>query len=198
MTNVPVGPNRVNPSGQTAEDAPKEPWRESVAASSRSAGNSFKATDHKSKDKGGGIKLKLIAVIAAIVLLGGLFFFWSSMMSNPAGLIDKSKYQAVFFTNGQVYFGKLTSVGGDYYKLTEIFYIQAAETPVPSADSENPQETDTAQKQADPQLVKLGEEIHGPDDAMVINRDQVLFFENLKKDGKVSDAITKYRAQKQQ
>lgn len=196
MTNVPVGPNRVNPSGQAAEDASKEPWRDSVAASSRNAGNSFKASDNKTTAKKGFSKVKLIAIAIALLLVFALFAFWSARQANPAGLIDTSKYQAVFFTNGQVYFGKLSSVGGDYYKLTQIYYIQAKETPVAPADSDNPQATDDAQQLANPELVKLGGEIHGPEDAMIINRDQVLFFENLKKDSKVTDVINKDRAAK--
>lgn len=195
MANVPVGPNRVGPVGHAAEDAPKEPWRESVAASSRSAGNSFKATEHKKKEKQGMPKLKLIGLVIAVLAVAGAIFWWMGQQSNVAGQIDKSKYQAVFFTNGQVYFGKLTKIDGDYYKMTDVFYIQEGQKS--AEDSKNPQETDTSQQGANPQLVKLGGEIHGPEDAMIINRDQVLFFENLKKDGKVTDVILKDRAQKQ-
>lgn len=187
MTNVPVGPNRAN--GQDSAGTPNEPWRENVAASSRSAGNSFKSADHRRKGSRELPKGKIAIALAALVIIIGLLLFFKPF-SPAAGLIDGSKYQALFFTNGQVYFGKLTTLPGDYYKLTDIFYIQAADS------SKNPQETGES-NDASPQLVKLGEEIHGPDDAMIINRDQVLFFENLKKDGKVTDAITKYRAQNQ-
>lgn len=197
MANVPVGPNRVSPTGQSTEDAPKEPWRETVAASSRSAGNSFKTVENRGKDKKGLSKLKLIALAVGVILLAGLVFWWMGQQSNVAGQIDKSKFQAVFFTNGQVYFGKLSKVDGDYYKLTDVFYIQEGQNTDSGTDSDNPQETDTSQQGASPQLIKLGAEIHGPEDAMIINRDQVLFFENLKADGKVSDVILKDRAQKQ-
>ena len=54
---------------------------------------------------------------------------------------------------------------------------------------------DSTQQSPDVQLVKLGSEIHGPDDAMIINKDQLLFFENLKKDGKVTDSINKYKSE---
>ena len=197
MANVPVGPNRVNPVGQSAEDAPKEPWRETVAASSRSAGNSFKTAEHKAKNKKGLSKLRLIAIAVGALVLIGVVFWWMGLQGNVAGQIDKSKFQAVFFTNGQVYFGKLSKVDGDYYKLTDVFYIQEGQNTDSGSDSDNPQETDTSQQGASPQLIKLGAEIHGPEDAMIINRDQVLFFENLKTDGKVSDVILKDRAQKQ-
>jgi hypothetical protein len=41
-------------------------------------------------------------------------------------------------------------------------------------------------------LVKLGCELHGPSDQMLINRDQVSFWENLKSDGQVTTAINKW------
>jgi len=194
MTNVPVGPNRVSPSGQSVEDAPKEPWRESLAASSRSAGNSFKAPANNQKTKRGKLKLAILAVVA--LLLIAFAGTWFMGRSDVASQIDGSRYQAVFFTNGQVYFGKLQKLSGSYYKLTDIFYIQAKQA-TPKADSENPQATSDTQALSEPELVKLGEEIHGPEDAMIISQEQILFFENLKKDGKVTNAISQYRAEKQ-
>ena len=59
-----------------------------------------------------------------------------------------------------------------------------------AADANNPQKT--ADANSNVQLIKLGNEIHGPEDNMIIARDQVLFFENLKNDGKVSATIKDY------
>ena len=137
-------------------------------------------------------KLKLIGLIIGgvmLVLLIGLGG-WFMVRTSTAATIDSSKYQAVFFTNGQVYFGKLTSVNSGYMKLTNIFYLQAQAS---KTESQNPQET--SDKSSDVQLIKLGNEVHGPDDEMIISKDQVLFFENLKKDGKVTDSIKQYQDQ---
>lgn len=131
-----------------------------------------------------------LVVAAAVILLSGMFLYRSS----TAATIDGSKYQAVFFTNGQVYFGKLAQVNASYFKLTDVFYIQASDSTAQSTDSENPQQASA--QSTDIRLIKLGSEVHGPDDAMVISKDQILFFENLKKDGKVSDSILKYNAEK--
>jgi ABC-type Zn uptake system ZnuABC Zn-binding protein ZnuA len=46
------------------------------------------------------------------------------------------------------------------------------------------------------QLIKLGSEVHGPEDAMMIAKAQVLFYENLKPDGKVAQSISKYTGAK--
>lgn len=121
-----------------------------------------------------------ILVVLFIASLTG----WLCYQNSPSVAIDTSKYQAVFFTNGQVYFGKLQMSGGGYMKLTDIFYLQST-----SQDPTKPQQTSSS---SDVQLIKLGDEIHGPVDEMVINKDQVLFFENLKSDGKVSQSITAY------
>jgi len=137
-------------------------------------------------------KMKLVTIVIGVVLaiailaFGGLFLYRSSTGSN----IDGDKYQAVFLTNGQVYFGNLHPLNSEYMKLTDIFYLQAKTT-----DSTNPQET-TDKTTSDVQLIKLGNEIHGPIDEMVISKNQILFFENLKKDSKVSSSIVKYKNQK--
>lgn len=135
-------------------------------------------------------KIKLAAIAAAVLLL--LFVGWvvfSLYRSSTAANINGGKYQALFLTNGQVYFGKLSYLNGSYMKLTDIFYLQA-KTPTTDGDSQNPQETDTG---SDVQLVKLGNEVHGPSDEMIINKDQILFFENLKEDGTVSKTIQQYK-----
>jgi len=106
--------------------------------------------------------------------------------------IDSNKNQAVFLTNGQVYFGKLHTLNGGYMKLTDIYYLQTTAKDTSSSDLQ----AASGQSSTDVQLIKLGDEIHGPDDEMIISKDQVLFFENLKKDSKVSSSITKYQNQK--
>ena len=131
----------------------------------------------------------LIAVVVGIVLIG--LVAWFVYRSSTAATIDTSRYQAVFFTNGQVYFGKLRSVNSGYMKLTDIYYLQAQSN---TKDSQNPQETNN--QSSDVQLIKLGNEVHGPEDEMIISKDQILFFENLKSDGKVTDSIKQYQSQK--
>jgi hypothetical protein len=160
------------------------PVRSTTSASS-SKKNGFKKP---------GLKQLVIGLIVLAVLalgaLGALMLYKTSTGST----IDNGKYQAVFFTNGQVYFGKLRSLNGGYMKLTDIYYLQAQTT---QAKSDNPQQT-TNEGNADVQLIKLGNEVHGPVDEMIISKEQVLFFENLKNDGKVSQSISKYKAENKQ
>jgi hypothetical protein len=94
--------------------------------------------------------------------------------------IQKDVFQAIFLTDGQVYFGHITSVDEASFTLVNVFYLQADGELQGSAG-----ETGDGL-----QLVKLGQgEVHGPQDLMVISRDQVMFWENLKPDSAVSQAI---------
>lgn len=156
-------------------------------APERSHTRASKAKQPKNMPK---LPTKLLAAVAivVIILLGWWFFMRSSGVS---GSIDGGKLQAVFFTNGQVYFGKLHVVNDDYLKLTEIYYLQAKT----ATTKDNPQQT-SGGSASDVQLIKLGDEIHGPEDAMIFNKDQVLFFENLKSDGNVSKTISNYNKDK--
>ncbi|MFZ1301226.1 MAG: hypothetical protein WAQ27_01435 [Candidatus Microsaccharimonas sp.] len=147
------------------------------------------AAPHQKKQKKSKRNLFLIIGIAVVVVLAIFGAILFSNSKNAAVAIDNSKYQAVFFTNGQVYFGKLKPVNDNYLKLTDIYYLQTQATD--TADSENPQETSTDQSNV--QLIKLGDEIHGPEDEMVLSRDQVLFYENLKDDSKVVQSIESYK-----
>ena len=139
---------------------------------------------HKRGEESSKMKIIVAAVVAAVLVVAvfGGWMVWSNLSSTG---IDSSKYQAVFFTNGQVYFGKLNAFNDGYMKLTNVFYIQAAQQ-----DSGNPQKTSNQQDSLS--LIKLGNEIHAPEDDMLIAKDQVLFYENLKSDGKVSQLIDQY------
>ncbi len=127
----------------------------------------------------------LVIVVVVIIVVAVLFRDkWGGSKTAKS-----SDYQAVFLTNGQVYFGKLSD-SGKYLKLNDIFYLQVNQPQIQGSQQTEQQ----AQTQPQLQLVKLGNELHGPMDEMSINRDQVLFFEDMKADGKVMKAIIEYKA----
>ena len=118
--------------------------------------------------------LMAVAVIALLVLGGG---------KSESSFVNKGKYQAVFLNGGQVYFGKIGEYTGKYLTLTDIYYLRVNQQVQPG----------TQQTTQDISLAKLGNELHGPEDEMVINRSEVQFWENLKDDGQVVKAITEYK-----
>lgn len=117
----------------------------------------------------------VVAVLAYLV-------FVKPQNTNAAKHVDTSKFQAVFLNGGQVYFGRVTTLNNNYMKLNDIYYLRVNQQVQPNG----------TQTQGDVQLVKLGCELHGPENAMVIYKDQIVFWENLKDDGQVAQAIKKY------
>lgn len=123
----------------------------------------------------------VIGLILALLIIGLVFKVLAVRKIEAS--IKKNQYQAVFLINGQVYFGKLSNVTNQYVEIKDIYYLQVQQTVQPK-DQSKPQ--DQSQNLS---LAKLGGELHGPEDIMYIARQQVLFWENLKDDGKVVKAI---------
>jgi hypothetical protein len=131
-----------------------------------------------------------LVALVLLIAIGWLISSNNSSSNGEAGQIDKTKYQAVFLnggaTSGSVayttYFGHVTKLNNSYFILTDVYYLTTANT--------------TDQSQANPQLTKLGcQQLHSPEDEMVINRNQVAFWENLNNDGKVVQAIKTFKQQ---
>jgi flagellar basal body-associated protein FliL len=140
------------------------------------------------------ITIVILAAVAIIVAAAIVMWF-----SRPAGgdlAIQRDKYQAVFLTNGQVYFGKLAGASSESMQLTDVYYLQVQQDVQGETGAEQAQASAEATKdESQVSLAKLGNELHGPEDAMQINREQVLFWENLTDDSKVVSAIKQHTGQ---
>jgi hypothetical protein len=166
------------------------------SASRTSAGNTADTSNNNSKDSGGKKNrmrdtprlLKLIFVLllfAGTLIVVGIIALLLINPGNEARFVEKDKYQAVFLDNSSTpYFGRINSLNDDYIELVNIYYLNVAES-----ESVQPADSDAKQNVT---LRKLGCELHGPTDRMVINREHVVFWENLRSDGKVSKAITEW------
>lgn len=145
--------------------------------------------------RGGNSKLPWAVLGIVVILIAGTGFafrdrlFMSQNSAQVKGAVSSkaSGYQSVFLTNGQVYFGKISNADSSYVTLKDIYYLQVSQQQQ-TAQSQNQQ-----QQQPQVSLVKLGNELHGPVDEMKINRDQILFYEDMKEDAKVVQAITEYQ-----
>lgn len=127
----------------------------------------------------------ILGIIIVIVVVGVIVAGACAIYRKKSQPHVGNGYQAVFLTNNQVYFGKVSDLDSKYVALTDIYYIQLTQ----ALQSQN-QTTNTPQNL---NLVKLGSELHGPTDQMLINRDQILFIEDLKADSQVVAAITNYK-----
>lgn len=127
-----------------------------------------------------GAVIVLLVALIAFVALGG------NAPKAESKYVDSSKLQAVFLNTGQVYFGNVKNLNKKYVVLTNIYYLQTSQTA--NAGTE-------ANANANVSLVKLGCELHEPLDQMVINRDQVTFWENLGDNGQVAKAVATFEKQ---
>jgi hypothetical protein len=152
------------------------------SGSTSNAANGKKTKPGKQRDfkrwGAGVLGLLLLALVLALIVfvaLGG--------GKKEAGYVDDSKLQAVFLQTGQVYFGDIKSLNTNYIELENIYYLQTSSTDT----------TATTNTNANVSLVKLGCELHAPYDRMVINRDQVTFWENLQDNGQVAKAVATFK-----
>ena len=128
--------------------------------------------------------VRILLIATTILVLGGLLAgAWRVEQAFSSHGVKHSEYQALFLTNNQVYFGHL-AITSEGYKLTDVYYLQNNSSSSSSTASQVPSSSQLT-------LIKLGSEIHAPEDAMFVARPQVLFWENLKTSGKVVQAILK-------
>lgn len=114
-----------------------------------------------------------------LIIALGLIIGISTACSGVGNQLDD--WQAVFLTSGQVYYGKITDATGPFYILEDVYYIRRLP---PAEEGDAPQLT----------LVKMGQELHGPDDLIMINRDHILYVENLTPEGQVYKRIQEAKA----
>jgi hypothetical protein len=142
----------------------------------------------KLKGKFGLDKIAQVGFLAAVAILVLAVLFSVVLNKNEskeASYVDEGKLQAVFLNGGQVYFGKISDLNSKYLKISNIYYLRVNQQVQPNQQNTNASQNDIS-------LVKLGCELHGPQDDMVVNREQVIFWENLKTDGQVAKAVDEY------
>jgi hypothetical protein len=133
---------------------------------------------------------KIIALIVVLVLI--LLIVAYCVFSYFK--LGSSEYQAVFLSNGQVYFGKMGR-SGKWIVLKDVYYLQVTQDLQDASGDSNATPNSTNNNQAtqpEIKLVKLGSELHGPEDRMYIDTDKILFWEDMKSDSKVIEAIRKH------
>lgn len=132
------------------------------------------------------LNVVLLAGIA-VLLVGCAFLFTRGGADNEYQYVNPADYQAVFLNNGQVYFGDIQSINSQYVRMTNIYYL---------TQNGGSSSTSSSSNGNNYSLVKLGcQQIHDPLDEMVINRDQVTFWENLNSSGKVVSSIKQFQQQ---
>lgn len=178
----------MNRSGRPAQN-PGHTVAPSNSAASAGAHHAANGGSRKKKDRGFSFHSVSSVVLLFSLTLLTLAVIGLTMMykqNEESKYVATDKMQAVFLNGGQVYFGKIRALNNKYVGLTDIYYLRV---------NQQVQPKEGEQAQQDISLVKLGCELHGPQDQMLINREQVVFWENLKDDGQVAKAVDAYKKQ---
>ena len=88
------------------------------------------------------------------------------------------EFWAVYLDSGQIFYGKKDKQNKNYVTMTNVFYYQPG---VRSAKAENIR------------IIKVGTEIHQPQDYIYINKQHIERQEQLSNDSKVVKAIEEYQ-----
>lgn len=118
----------------------------------------------------------LVLLIVVVVLVFTVFFLPSSGTS----------WYAVFLTNGRTYFGHIVKQSSEELVLRDVYYIQV-------------QQLEPTEEEGQPQpqlsLVSITDELHAPESEMRINREHVLFIEQLQGSSQVVTTLEQQIAQ---
>lgn len=123
---------------------------------------------------------KLVVTLSTIALLAG-FLITVLWLVPHRQRIDNGTYQVVYLAGGQAYFGNLKNTSGDYLVLEDPYTAQ--DTQASSSGSGN------LEASTQTTLVKVSAQVYGPDESIALRSDQVLFWQNLRSDSKVVEAI---------
>ncbi len=123
-----------------------------------------------------GLAVVIVAAVLSIILLGAEVY--RLFATSNVKRVDPEAYQAVFLTNDQIYFAHLRNIDSQYPILHDVYYVQIGK--MGNEKNEIPAG----------RIVRLGEtESHGPRNEMILNRDHILFWENLNFDSPVVQSI---------
>lgn len=119
-------------------------------------------------------------LVVALFVLVGVFLlveWWDFALPSFGG----ARYQAVFLSNGQTYFGHYIDRLGPYAKIENAFYIQQT----PAQDEQTPAES---------KVVRRGNELHHPTNFVLVPKSAILFTEDLRSDSPVAQFMDKENA----
>lgn len=148
------------------------------------------APAQKKKSAGGALTHVIIVVLVVLGVLYALSAYTSINILGVNKQATSDNWKAVFLSNGQVYFGHIADERTNPVVVSDIYYLQVTQPLQQVGEGQQP----AAANQPQLSLVKLGNELHGPEDQMRINQEHILFVEDLKSDSRVVEAIDNYVA----
>lgn len=129
------------------------------------------------------IAIKVIVILIIFSVLFVTFVEYQDSKAEDRMSYYTSDYQAVFLVSGQVYFGNIYDRTETDVYLEDVYYLQ-----VDSAE-----QALNLENGADVSILRLYNELHGPEDSIEINRSEVRYVENLREDSEIVQAINNFK-----
>jgi hypothetical protein len=120
--------------------------------------------------------LLVLLVVVAVAVLGGAKLLGDDDDDRVTEYVRTSGYQAVILANDRVFFGRLRPASEGFYVLRDAHYIRQQ----------------AGEREDDPPVsavVPLSEELHGPENEMLINEAFIMSVEDLREDSEVLAVI---------
>ena len=116
-------------------------------------------------------RVSIVAILVFILAVAA----WVHFTGAQGQSINRSAYQVVYLSNGQAYFGKLQNTNGEYLCDEQPYSAQSVQ-PDPKAGEAAPTTT----------LLRVRDQVYGPDDSIAIRAETVAFWQNLRDDSKIT------------
>ncbi len=108
---------------------------------------------------------------------------------------DSNVVTAVMMSNGQTYFGRLEKFGPHTLVLFDVYYLQVNDAEATTDDTTETSDLTDAANESNIKLVKLSQDFYQPNDYLIINRDQVLYWQQLNASSPIIEAMQQYQDQ---
>lgn len=121
------------------------------------------------------LQVVLVLLVSLVFISAAAWLIVRTQWAAPN--LMTNRYQAVFLDDGKVFFGKFKNTNGEYITLENAYY------PKTSGDGGDAQGSDQTA------LIKVGSETYGPENSIQISRSKIQFWQNLRDDSKIVNAI---------
>ncbi len=161
-------------------DAPTQVKAVPVAESKEAAEVKSVAVRHTRPKRGKKLLRAILLSVGVLVIVAIVALLARQFLATGSELPGVGKYQAVTTVDGQIFFGKIKTVGTKYVEIDSGYYLQ----PAANATTANGQ-PDTGK------LVLLSNRLYTPSGDIVIPITQIISFEPLDPDGQIVQMMNK-------
>lgn len=135
-------------------------------------------------DYGKAVLVFAILIFVSILIFTSISLWQNGTVRNTIQLLKyRGSYQAVFLTSGQAYFGNITEISDEYIIIKKPFSIKVQQKQT---------DEDAQVSQSEIKLLSIEDEFYQPEGYMLIEKNAILFIEELKDSSQIIEIIENY------